>query len=47
MREEYGVPGVEAGPLMRWAIDTLVAAVRDGDLPDIDPTAPPDRQEQP
>ena len=33
MREEFGVPGVEAGPLMRWAIDTLIRAVRAGKLP--------------
>ena len=40
MREEFGVPGVEAGPLMHWAVDTLVRAVRSGELPEID-TAPP------
>jgi hypothetical protein len=40
MREEFGVPGVEAGPLMRWAVDTLVHAVRAGDLPRIDPDRP-------
>ena len=38
MREEFGVPGVEAGPLMRWAIDTLIRAVRAGELPRIDAT---------
>jgi AcrR family transcriptional regulator len=37
MREEFGVPGVEAGPLMRWAVDTLVHAIRAGDLPRFDP----------
>ena len=42
MREEFGVPGVEAGPLMRWAVDTLVDAVRAGDLPQIDPDPPPE-----
>jgi AcrR family transcriptional regulator len=42
MREEFGVPGVESGPLARWAIDTLIAAVRDGQLPDIDPVPRPD-----
>lgn len=41
MREEFGVPGAEAGPLMRWAVDTLVAAVRAGELPEID-AAPPE-----
>jgi hypothetical protein len=42
MREEFGVPGVEAGPLMRWAVDTLVDAVRAGDLPRIDPDPSPE-----
>jgi len=42
MREEFGVPGVEAGPLMRWAVDTLVHAVRAGDLPRIEPDPPPE-----
>lgn len=37
MREEFGVPGVEAGPLVRWAVDTLVHAIRAGDLPRFDP----------
>ena len=44
MREEFGVPGVEAGPLMRWAVDTLVRAVRAGELPQID-VAPPDDED--
>ena len=42
MREEFGVPGVESGPLVRWAIDTLIAAVRDGELPEIEPAPQPD-----
>lgn len=41
MREEFGVPGVESGPLVRWAIDTLVASVRDGQLPEIHPSPLP------
>jgi AcrR family transcriptional regulator len=41
MREEFGVPGVESGPLLRWAIDTLIAAVRNGELPEIDPAPQP------
>ena len=41
MREEVGVPGAEAGPLMRWAVDTLIRAVRAGELPEID-SAPPE-----
>lgn len=40
MREEFGVPGAEAGPLMRWAVDTLVRAVRAGELPQIDVARP-------
>jgi hypothetical protein len=40
MREEFGVPGAEAGPLVRWAVDTLVAAVRAGELPEIDAASP-------
>lgn len=36
MREEFGVAGAEAGPLVRWAVDTLVRAVRAGELPHID-----------
>jgi AcrR family transcriptional regulator len=39
MREEFGVPGAESGPLLCWAIDTLIAAVRDGELPKIEPAA--------
>ena len=42
MREEFGVPGVEAGPLMRWAVDTLVRAARAGELPQIDVARPDD-----
>ena len=39
------IPGVEAGPLMRWAVDTIVRAVRNGELPDID--AAPASKEDP
>lgn len=46
MREEFGVPGVESGPLLRWAIDTLIAAVRNGELPEID-SAPQPHGDQP
>ena len=42
MREEFGVPGVEAGPLMRWAVDTLVRSVRAGELPEINRASPPE-----
>jgi AcrR family transcriptional regulator len=33
LREEFGVPGTESGPLARWAIEALLASVRRGDLP--------------
>jgi AcrR family transcriptional regulator len=36
MREEFGVKGDESGPLMRWAIDTIVRAVLAGELPQIE-----------
>lgn len=42
MREEFGVPGVEAGPLMRWAVETLVRSVQAGELPEIDPAPSPE-----
>lgn len=42
MREEFGVPGVEAGPLMRWAVETLIRAVQAGELPEIDPVRSPE-----
>ena len=35
MREEFDVPGTESGPLLRWAIDTLIREVRNGALPEI------------
>ena len=40
-REEFGVPGVESGPITRWAVDTLIAAVRRGELPDLEPEHDP------
>lgn len=42
LREEFGIHGVESGPLARWAIDTLIAAVRRGELPDLKPETDPD-----
>jgi AcrR family transcriptional regulator len=33
MREEFGVPGHRSGPLVRWAIDVLIAEARRGNLP--------------
>lgn len=35
MREEFGIPGSESGPLTRWAIETILAAVQRGELPDL------------
>lgn len=46
MREEFGVPGGEAGPVLRWAIDTLIEAVRNGELPDVDPEPRPEHDAQ-
>jgi hypothetical protein len=39
MREEFGVPGTESGPMTRWAMELIMAAVRRGDLPEL--PAPP------
>lgn len=33
MREEFGVPGTESGPLFRWAIETLVRELRTSGYP--------------
>lgn len=35
MREEFAVPGAESGPMTRWAMELILAAVRRGDLPDV------------
>jgi AcrR family transcriptional regulator len=43
MREEFGVPGVESGPLLHWAADTLIRAVRNGELPELAPASRPER----
>jgi AcrR family transcriptional regulator len=40
LREEFGVPGLESGPMTRWAMELILAAVRRGDLPDL-PTPDP------
>lgn len=39
MREEFGVLGTESGPIVAWAINTLVREVRNGNIPE-SPTAP-------
>lgn len=33
MREEFGIPGTESGPLIAWAIETLVREIRAGRCP--------------
>jgi len=33
MREEFGLPGDESGPLVRWAIETLTREIRAGNPP--------------
>ena len=34
MREEFGVPGTESGPVVAWAFDTLLREARNGGLPE-------------
>ena len=36
MREEFGVPGTESGPVVAWVIDTIIDELRAGNTP---PTA--------
>lgn len=33
MREEFGVPGTESGPVVAWVIDTIVRELRAGNTP--------------
>lgn len=33
MREEFGVPGVESGPVVAWVIDTIIRELRAGNTP--------------
>lgn len=33
MREEFGVPGSESGPLFQWAVETLIREVRQSGYP--------------
>ena len=33
MREEFGIYGSESGPLVKWALETLVREIRAGNLP--------------
>ncbi len=40
MREEFGITGNESGPILAWAIDTLVNEIRAGHFPQV--AHPPD-----
>jgi hypothetical protein len=33
MREEFGVPGSESGPVVAWVIDTIIRELRAGNTP--------------
>jgi hypothetical protein len=33
MREEFGVPGTESGPVVAWVIDTIISELRAGNAP--------------
>ena len=33
MREEFGVPGTESGPVLAWAVDVLLKEIRAGNFP--------------
>jgi hypothetical protein len=33
MREEYGVPGTESGPVVAWVIEVVIRKLRAGDTP--------------
>jgi AcrR family transcriptional regulator len=33
MREEFGVPGTESGPVVAWVIDTIISELRAGNTP--------------
>ena len=34
MREEFGVPGAESGPVVAWVIDMIIRELRAGKRPD-------------
>ena len=40
MREEFGIPGEESGPIVAWAVSTLVSEIRAGNFPRAEPTDP-------
>jgi AcrR family transcriptional regulator len=33
MREEFGVPGIESGPVVAWVVDTIIRELRAGNTP--------------
>jgi AcrR family transcriptional regulator len=35
MREEFGVPGSESGPVVAWVIETIIRALRAGNTPTV------------
>jgi AcrR family transcriptional regulator len=35
MREEFGVPGTESGPVVGWVIDTIIRELRAGNTPTV------------
>ena len=34
MREEFGIPGTESGPVVAWVIDMIIRELRAGNRPD-------------
>lgn len=41
LREEFGIHGTDAGPVVAWAIATRADAARSGSLPPAAPATPP------
>lgn len=35
MREEFGVPGTESGPVVAWVLDTIIRELRAGNTPSV------------
>lgn len=42
MREEFGIPGDESGPIVAWAMNTLVNEIRAGNFPRATPATEPE-----
>ena len=38
MREEFGIPGTESGPVLAWAFETLLKEIRAGNFPHTAPS---------